>query len=327
MNTTFLISGGAGRVVNSIPALEKYEKLNSHDDFKILVAGWEFLFWSHPTLQKRTLGAHQRGNFEHVIKSSKVVCPEPYQLFNFYNQKVNLTEAFDEIINNTEDHSDLNYNCLHVSDYEISKAREFIQSLKQTQRKSRVIVFQPFGSGAHIVNGQPIDPSCRSLLQKDYFEIVKNINQDSVIFYASPPDLKHQADSISVSFDDKQPWLRALVCLIHECDYYIGVCSVGQHIARAFNKPGLVIMGGTNEVNFSYPDHFTIFRKKDIEPKYSPWRLSDAEVEFSDRENNGIMHFDTEEVNEIINIVRQNVNSVKIQSQTTELQVPGVSYG
>ena len=36
-NTTFVISGGAGRVVTAIPALEKYHRLNPDDDFKVLI--------------------------------------------------------------------------------------------------------------------------------------------------------------------------------------------------------------------------------------------------------------------------------------------------
>ena len=49
MNTTFIINGGAGRVVASIPVLEKFARLNPDDDFRILISGWENLFWSHPT--------------------------------------------------------------------------------------------------------------------------------------------------------------------------------------------------------------------------------------------------------------------------------------
>ena len=58
MNTTFIIDGGAGRVINSIPALEKYYKLNPEDDFNIIVHGWESVFWSNSKLQKRVFGSH-----------------------------------------------------------------------------------------------------------------------------------------------------------------------------------------------------------------------------------------------------------------------------
>jgi len=53
-NTTFIITGGAGRVIAAVPALEKFARLNPDDDFKVLVYGWESLFWSHPLLQDRT---------------------------------------------------------------------------------------------------------------------------------------------------------------------------------------------------------------------------------------------------------------------------------
>jgi len=32
MNTTFLLNGGAGRIITAIPALEKNQKLNPADD-------------------------------------------------------------------------------------------------------------------------------------------------------------------------------------------------------------------------------------------------------------------------------------------------------
>jgi hypothetical protein len=41
---------------------------------------------------------------------------------------------------------------------------------------------------------------------------------------------------------------------------------------------------------------------------YTPWRLSDVDVEFADRENNGIMDFNTEEMKDIISIVSKNLS-------------------
>ena len=40
MNTTFLLSGGAGRIIAAIPALEKYHRLNPDDDFRVVIYGW-----------------------------------------------------------------------------------------------------------------------------------------------------------------------------------------------------------------------------------------------------------------------------------------------
>lgn len=307
MNTTFILTGGAGRIINSIPALEKYQKLNPNDNFNIIVHGWEQVFWSHPTLQQKVVGAHQKGNFENYIKNNKVVSPEPYQLYRFYNQKINLTEAFDECINNTHDHSDLNYNVLHVSEYELSKIKESIMAFKQKHKKNKLVVFQPYGSSVEFVDGKPIDRSNRSMLDIHYLKVALAISKQATVIYASHPTFKPRNDNFTISIDDNLPYLRTLIGLVSQCDYFVGVCSVGQHVARSFNKPGLIFMGGTNENNFSYPNHFTIFRKKDTNPTYIPWRLSEIDCEFSDRANNNFMNFSDEEIEEAIHTISSNI--------------------
>ena len=44
----FFINGGAGRVISSIPAFEKYAE--NHDDFIIVCEGGTDFFKGHPTL-------------------------------------------------------------------------------------------------------------------------------------------------------------------------------------------------------------------------------------------------------------------------------------
>jgi hypothetical protein len=321
MNTVFIITGGAGRVINSIPALEKYERQNPNDNFKIIVHGWEQLFWSHPMLQKRTFGFHQKDLFNQILKQSNVVYPEPYYLHSFFNQQCNLIEAFDECINKTQDHNDLNYNCLYLSKVESNKIKELTKNFKDTNKKRKLIVFQPYGSSVESINNEPIDETNRSLSLYHYFEIVKALKNDAAIVYTSQPQFRHPNDKYSIAIDEYKPYLRTMMGLISECDYFVGVCSVGQHMARAFNKPGLVLMGATMEQNFSYPEHFTIYRKKDRVPEYSPWRLFDTDCEFSNRQNDGIMDFTNDELKEIIKIIKTNIadtNSINFDEKHLE---------
>ena len=307
-NTTFIISGGAGRVVTSIPALEKYHRLNPDDDFKVLVHGWQDLYWSHPILQDRVFPANQKGHFNNYIKNSRVVAPEPYTLNSFFNQKKNLVESFDEIINNTDNHSDLTTDkYLHTSIIEKNRSCELFGQYINKTKKDKVIVFQPFGSGVDIINGTVIDRSNRSLSRESYFKIVQELSKFATIVYASMPQFRHPNDQISITFDEHKPYLRVLTSFIEQCDYYVGVCSVGQHVAKAFNKPGSIIMGGTDERSFSYPDHFAILRKDGREPVYSPWRLSDGDCEFADRSNEGIMDFTDEELQNICDHIKERV--------------------
>lgn len=309
MNTTFIITGGAGRVIAAIPALEKYHKLKPKDDFRVIVHGWDTLYWSHPLLQKRTFGANQKGLFDSIIRNTKICSPEPYQNNRFYNQKISLIQAFDEEINKTKKHDDLGIPNLYLSSVEDSMIQDFIQAEKAKQKKRKMIVFQPYGSGVDQIATQPVDSSNRSLTLSAYYQLVKELSKDAVVFYASQPQFRHPNDKTSVTFDDKQPYLRTMMGLIKHCDYFVGIDSVGQHMARAFDKPGTVLMGATNETNFSYPDHFELIRKKDREPIYSPWRLADFDCEFSNRENDGIMDFTDEELQDIIESIQEKIGA------------------
>ena len=56
--------------------------------------------------------------------------------------------------------------------------------------------------------------------------------------------------------------IRHYVAAVSQCDYFVGIDSSGQHIARSFNIPGSIIMGGSNTVNTTYPDFFNICNDK-----------------------------------------------------------------
>jgi len=328
--TTFLITGGAGRVVCAIPALERFAQLHPKNDFRVIVHGWESLYWSHPLLQSRTFGAHQKGLFESFVKKSNIVSPEPYHINEFFNQKVSLIEAFDIAINQGRKRDQFplaEKPNLYLSNYEIQAGLDFIEKTKMKTKKRKVIVFQPFGSAVQIVNNKPVDPSNRSLELADYTAILKALTEYGTVFFASKPEHRHAMDKESIGFDDTGlPYFRMLMALLHHADYFCGADSVGQHVARAFNTKGLVLMGGTNDINFSYPDHFKIYRKIGFkEPIYSPWRLVDTECEFADRENNGIMEFTDEDRKNIVNIIKSDLSgntTIKLESNSSV----GISY-
>jgi len=328
MNTTFIITGGAGRAVCSIPAFEKYHKLNPDDDFTIIVHGWDMIFWSHPMLQDRVFNASQKGLFEAVIKNNKVVMPEPYHVHEFFNEKISLVEAFDVAINNTNDHSDLKREgYLYLTRYERKGARQFINELKQKQNKKLCVMTHPFGSGTEMINGLPHDDTSRSIEPEDYYEIAKHLHKNSVVLYASQEMFKRKDDNITVSFDGTHPTLpyyRLFMALTSECDYFVGCDSVGQHIARAFGKKGLVLMGATGDTCFSYPEHFKIYRNGI--PKYFPWRLAEPDAMFAARMNDGMMELSQEALQEIKTIIDNDLSPTKNPSTISPESDTGFLY-
>jgi len=309
MNTTIVINGGAGRVISAVPALEKYARLNPDDDFKVLVYGWESLFWSHPLLQNRTFSIGQKGVFEQFIKNNKVMCPEPYYVYGYYNQQLSLSEAFDEEINKTQDHTDLTPPKLYLSMVEQSSAATMIRQKFQEMKKSKVMVIQPFGSGMQIINNRPYDISQRSLDVDDYLKICQRLagmNKDLLIIYFGPSEFRHPGDSTTIHIE-QVPDLRMYLALIGQCNYFLGCDSVGQHMARALDKRGMVIMGATDEKNVSYPNHFRIWRDKTKTPVYSPIRLAGIDCEFADRMNDGIMRLTDDQIINITNVINRDL--------------------
>ena len=303
MNTTFIIDGGAGRLITAIPALEKYAINNPKDNFRILTAAWESLYWAHPILQNRTFNINQKGVFDLHMKDRRVVHPEPYQMYEYYNQEKHLIECFDQVINNTQDHSDLDKINLYITPQETDAAQLLINEVKQKKGKKKVVVFQPYGSGMKMSNDRPIDDGYRSLDVDFALKLIYNISKEHAVIFFGEKELYHPGDSYSASFFDKGADLRMYTSLIANCDYFIGVDSVGQHIARAFNKKGTVILGSTFEENISYKDHFTIYRNKYV-PTYVPIRLSNIDCEFANQLNYNTMNFDEEDIKRILETIK-----------------------
>jgi ADP-heptose:LPS heptosyltransferase len=307
LNTSFIISGGAGRVISAIPSLEKFHKLNPEDNFKVFVCGWESVYWSHPLLQNRTFSIGQKGIFEQYIKDSKLVVPEPYQRRSYYTQQKSIAEVFDEEINNTDDHSDLQKANLYIQTQELISAKSIIENKKAELKRNKVIVFQPYGSGMKIVGSKPYDSTIRSLDVDDYLKIAKNLSEDYLVVYFGEKEFIHPGDNFSWKpCVEIQTDIRFWMTCIYFCDYFLGVDSLGQHIARSFEKEATIIMGSTFEKNVSYPEHFNFFRNEHT-PVYSPIRIDGIDCEFADRSNNNCMAFSNEQLNNLCETVREQI--------------------
>lgn len=310
MNSTFLIDGGAGRLICAIPALEKYAIKNPDDDFRVLTAAWDEMYTNHPLLQNKIYKAEQKGTFDFHIKHRRMLVAEPYHVHGYYNQKLHLTEAFDKVINNTDDHSDLDKPNLYVSQREIESAKSIIESLKKQKKKDRVIVIQPYGSGMKIENNRPFDPTSRSLDVDFTLKLIHKLSKDNLVLFFGQKEFYHPGDNYSVNFFNNNPDLRMYLTMISLCDYFVGVDSVGQHMARAMNTKGMVILGSTFEENISYPDHFTIYRNN-VKPVYVPIRICQTDCSYAENLNEATMQFTDDDLEKMVEIA----NDKQLQSK------------
>ena len=297
MKKVFCIDGGAGRAICAIPALEKYIKSHPNEDVRIIIHGWDNLVWGNSLLQDITYNADTKGVFDNVVKDADViVSPEPYRIPGYFRQELSLAEAFDKEINQTDDHSDIGPPSIYLNKAEEKNATSVIAGAKAQQKKNKTIVFQPYGRSARVDNGDIIDDSSRGLDSRTYLKLVKKFSTKyNVILFAEKPF--HQTEDI-YSFKleaDLRMWSAIIEC----ADYFIGCDSVGQHMARALNKPGSVIIGSTFTKNVTYPDWFNIIEKKDVVKKYSPIRIAGLDNHLADRFNDSLMDFTDKELDEM----------------------------
>lgn len=308
MKTAYYIDGGIGRVVASIPAFVKLAKTNK--DFMILTPYGENMFFGIPELQEKVFNPETKGLLEYILPQvDEINTPEPYRLPAYMQQKKSLSQAFDCIINKTDDHSDLGPPAIVLSKQEQLFGRNSIADVKEMQKKEKTIVIQPFGRGAKIDRGTIYDDETRSFDPDAYISLVKKLAMKYNIILFSEPPFHLQSDTWA--FKPVLNDLRQWAAVIKYADYFIGCDSSGQHFARAVGTRGTVIFGSTFPINTSYPNWFNIIEKQGSK-KFSPIRLSGIETHLANRINEGLMTFNQKEIDDIFARIVKDIDVKKI---------------
>lgn len=301
MDKAFFINGGAGRVLCAIPALEQYAK--THDNFVIVSEGWPECFAGHPTLQSKVFDVQHKGLFETHLKDKELISPEPYRLNDYFNQKCNLIQAFDKIINETKDIPATKKITINLSKKEQIDGHNLVNEVRHVKGKKKVIVFQPFGSTARIEGSFVFDSSGRSFELSDIINTIESLTKNYAVIVMSTIPIPTEKD-LGVAWPQNVP-TRTWMGVINAADLFLGCDSMGQHIAYALNKPSVVVTGGTYPVNISYPDvsNFTVIDNGEGKRKYSPLRITMDD--WADRINEDLMILTKENFSKLISSVNK----------------------
>ena len=285
----FFINGGAGRVLASIPALEKYYEETSKD-FIIVAEGGMDLYKGHPTLHERAYDIWHKGLFQDKIINMDVVTPEPYRVWEYYNQKCNLSQGFDIEINN-KGVRELPKPFIHLTQEERVNAKAVIKEVTEMVGSNKTIVLQPFGRGIQEHAGFITDPTGRSFEYANMLSFIKKLQEkDFAIIIMSELQFDFQKEGVAKPV--AQPngiGLKQWAAIIKEADYFFGCDSVGQHIAHSLDKPATVVTGSTFAENISFVNDvkFDIQDMGEGKRKYDPIRIVPDEV--VSKNNDGIM--------------------------------------
>lgn len=305
----FFINGGAGRVVCSIPAFEKYHEESGDADFIIVCEGGTEFFKGHPYLDAKAYDHWHKGLFTDKIKHMDVETPEPYRVWEYFNQKASLTQAFDICINN-KGVRELPVPTLPLSKEELAQGFGLITEIKNKLKKDKVVVFQPFGRGVRDANGLILDSTGRSMDTENVISLVKKFQESGwavIMFSELKPNIKEAKLKDEVAQPEGAS-LRIWTSIIKHADLFIGCDSVGQHLAHVLKTPAVAILGSTYQVNVSYPES-DIFKVVDLGDKlrqYAPIRIVIDEA--IDRTNESLMYMTKEIENYTLNICKKLIN-------------------
>lgn len=312
MKKAFFINGGAGRVLCAIPPLEHYKK-HVDPDVVVIAESWMDLFLTSPTIRDNVYPFGHKGLFKDKLKSRQLISPEPYRLNAYFNQKCNLIQAFDMLINDTPDViPETKSFDIDISRNDQAYGYNYVNQVKQQTGKDKVVVFQPLGSGAKQEGDFLIDSSGRSFDLKDIVTIVTELAKDYAVILMTQVEIPtQQAMGCAVPNAGLLQWMG----IVNASDYFLGCDSLGQHYAHALNKPATVVIGSTFPENISYPDNpdFTIIDNGKDRRSYNPFRVThDHETE---RSNEDLMTMDDRQVKDIINSVKTKLGSKKTKSK------------
>lgn len=297
MKYTIIIDGGIGRVVCSIPALEKF--VTKNPDTLILCNGWNLLLWGNPLLQDRVFDSNNKNLFN-LIKDTKILHPEPYYNQKYINGQIHLIQAFDEELNGT---IELNRPTIHLTPLEYNVGRKHI--LQYGDKNKRTIAFQPFGSTAVLQGDAVVDETNRSLNLEQTMFMLEQLTKEYNVFLMIHENLRPLIHSVPcIIIDTTQP-LREWVSVVNASNFFVGVDSCCQHFAFSLNKPGVVFMGGTTTTNCSYEKYFTVIEKDVGSKPYTPYRICEFDAYLSNLSKKDCMSFTKDELQEVVNLINQ----------------------
>lgn len=313
-NKAFFINGGAGRVVCSIPALEKFAEENPENDFIIVCEGGTDFYKGHPLLHSKAYDVWHKNLFEDKLKHMQLESPEPYRVWEYYNQQANLSQAYDIAINN-KGIRDLSKPTIKLSKQEMITGLQVIKDVKERTKKEKAIVIQPFGRGIFEENGIITDFSGRSFEPENLINIIKKLSKEYAILFMGEIAIEFQKHGVTEPIAIPQGLgLRQWTSIISQADYFLGCDSVGQHLAYSFNIPSTVVIGSTFKENVSYPNEktFNILDMGEGARIYSPIRIT--QDEYSDRVNEGVMAMNDKIEEVIIESVKKALSPSKAKT-------------
>ena len=283
----------------------------------IVCEGGTDFFKGHPTLDGKVYDHWHKNLFQEHIIQRDCETPEPYRIWHYYNQKCSIAQAYDIAINGLDEPRELPKPRVELNKMEIISGYNIVEEIKATTKKDKVIVVQPFGRSVQQMGEFIADPTSRSMSLVGAIDIINQLKKDYAVIVMSEHHFptEENEDKYPIARPQIQD-MRVWASVIDVADHFLGCDSVGQHIARAFDKTATVVVGSTYPENISYPGHkeFDIIDVGDGRREYAPIRITmDERV---DRFNDEAMELSKKQVDQIVASCRKRLGKPKTYTGT-----------
>ena len=247
------------------------------------------------------------------------IIPVLYRIWHYYNQKCNLSQAYDIAINGLDEPRELPAPTINLNKMEVIAGYNVVEEVKSVTKKDKVVVIQPFGRSITQLGEFMADASSRSMSLVGACEIINQLKKDYAVIimseYSFPVEENEESNKHQVARPQIQD-MRVWSAVIDVADHFIGCDSMGQHIARALGKTATVVVGSTYPENISYPGHkdFDIIDVGDGRREYAPIRITQDET--VDRFNDEAMELSKNQIKEIVDSCKKRLGKPKAYTGT-----------
>lgn len=276
MKFIIFIDGGYGRVVASTGVITEFAKKN---DVSIITPYTE-IFSQNPHI-KRVYTPETSYLYDDVIKDAKYIRLEPYEMYEYYNEKKHIVNCFNIQLNKKDEFIPP---IMFFSKQEEIEAVEFIN---RQENQNGFILFQPWAA--------PFDPY-RSLTPTFAAQLALELNKKHKTYQVSLPE----QEPLSMITPIVNTPLKKIICISRYAKAVVGVDSALQHGAKAINKKAIVFWGATPESVFAYKENENI-REHKIK-YFVPNRLP-VNDENAIEKNKGVNEFTNKSIQKVLSLI------------------------
>lgn len=252
-NVVFVVEGGIGKnVLATVPL--KGIKQKYPDKKIIVVASWPDVFRFHPDVYR----FYQMGNspfvYDDYIKDGKgiILKAEPYCNTDYVNPPEptkHITEIWCDMLG-------VPYPDTKVQPFMFFDRNELAWGEQMVRSKGKPVMLIQWQGGVNNPNGQVPGQNIRALPPETILQIAQKYGNK---YHIISVQNKEQPRVNGVDITDMP--LRSSWMLVPFATVVLGIDSMIQHVAAAFNKTAIVCWAGTNPELLGYPIHMNLRKR------------------------------------------------------------------